>query len=113
MPFLKNIQFSHLIKVNGQLKEFNFWKSNGNAETVVTIDTLDQEQNRLIFHMYRSGTRWKIVSQPGLPDWISGQEDCLSEVICRELSTHEIYMIAPGPQSHWYLGRLLHVFGIN
>jgi hypothetical protein len=112
MPFLKNLQFTHLIKINGHLKEFNFRKSNANIETVVTVDTSDEQHNRISFNMRHTENEWKI-KQDNLPGWILENESCLSDVILKELASQEIYLIAPRPHSHWHLARLLHVFGFN
>ncbi len=112
MPFLKNLQFTHLIKVNGHLREFNFRKSNAIAETIITVDSSDDRQNRISFNMQQSGTEWKIL-QTDLPGWILENESCLNDVIKKELASQQIYLIAPDHNSHWHLGRLLHAFGFN
>src|SRR5436190_2155587 len=58
LEFIRNIQFSKLIKVNGRLKEFNFRKPNS-KESPFTVDVIDDRANRIIFHMQKTDDKWK------------------------------------------------------
>jgi hypothetical protein len=84
ISFVKNIQFTKLIKVKGQLKEFNFRKSNGRTETQFTVDVIDERGNRIIFHMMKKDTSWQIIT-PELPRWVLEKETSLDEIITEEL----------------------------
>jgi hypothetical protein len=83
MKFIRNIQFTKLIKANGRLREFNFRKSNGLGEGNFTIDVSDDRGNRIVFHMQKLENNWKI-SEQQLPPWIGESEDKLNESIVEE-----------------------------
>ncbi|MEO8770312.1 MAG: hypothetical protein ABI402_09520 [Ferruginibacter sp.] len=112
MTFLKNIQFSHLIKIDAHLKEFNFRKSNGSLETIFTVDTLDAKNNRIIFNMYDTGSEWKI-KQRELPSWIMDNEMQLNESIRRELAVQDIYFVKPAEHQPKHSNRFFSLFGIS
>ncbi|MBO9571543.1 MAG: hypothetical protein J7497_04960 [Chitinophagaceae bacterium] len=86
--FIKNIQFTRLIKAEGRLREFNFRKPNGREEALTTVDVSDDRGQRIIFNMKKEGGPWKIVPQP-LPAWVTQLEDKLSELIEEELRSYE------------------------
>lgn len=86
LNFIKNIQFTKLIKVEGRLKEFNFRKPNGKQEGLFTVDVIDERGNRIIFNMEKTGDQWKIISS-GLPAWILNTETTFNEIIEEELKT--------------------------
>jgi hypothetical protein len=83
MKFIRNIQFTKLIKANGRLREFNFRKSNGLGEGSFTIDVSDDRGNRIIFYMQKSDNYWKIKEQQ-LPAWIWESEGKFNELISEE-----------------------------
>jgi len=83
--FIKNIQFTKVLKVDGRLREFNFRKSNGLQEGVFTVDVSDDRGNRIIFKMQREESSWKIEDQQ-LPAWIKENESLFNKVIDEELS---------------------------
>jgi hypothetical protein len=82
--FIKNIQFTKLLKAEGRQREFNFRKPNGRGEGTFTVDVVDDRGNRLIFRMEKEDTTWKIVPQP-LPSWVLEMEGKLNELIEEEL----------------------------
>lgn len=79
------MQFTRLYKVNGYLKEFNFRKSNSSNEGKVSVDTIDDRGNRIIFFMEKIDATWKLVT-PEVPAWVVGQETNLHEAIEEGLS---------------------------
>ncbi|MEP7254317.1 MAG: hypothetical protein ABI666_01005 [Ferruginibacter sp.] len=81
--FIKNIQFTKLIKVDGRLKEFNFRKSNGKEEGVFTVDVIDERGSRIIFNMEKSDSTWKITN-PQLPEWVLKSESAFHKIIDEE-----------------------------
>lgn len=83
LKFIKNIQFTKLIKVDGKLKEFNFRKPNGKQEGLFTVDVIDERGNRIIFNMEKTDNHWKIVPQE-LPAWIINSENNFHELIEEE-----------------------------
>lgn len=114
MTFLKNIVFTHLIKINGSLKEFNFRKSNAGSSAVFTVDTIDRNGTRIVFHMQSNGNTWKILEQD-VPLWIMDEEDALHSSIEKELSVQEVYFVKPhNPYSSTRrISRFFHLLGIN
>jgi hypothetical protein len=110
MTFLKNIQFTHLIKIDGHLKEFNFRKPNGTPDTMFTIDTTDENNNRIRFNMKLAVGSWKLFQQE-LPSWIIENESRLHEVIQHELSCCDIYFCPPTPAHYRQFSKLFGIFG--
>jgi hypothetical protein len=84
MGFIKNIQFTRMLKAEGRLREFNFRKLSGLQEGLFTIDVVDDRGNRIMFRMQKDDHGWKIVPQP-LPDWIAKSERQLNDLIEEEL----------------------------
>ena len=87
--FIKNIQFTKLIKINGRLKEFNFRKANAVPKGLFTVDVLDEQGNRIIFNMEKKDVKWQIIPQ-SLPSWVMEKENDLDEIINEELKTAEV-----------------------
>ena len=84
IKFIKNIQFSRVLKAEGRMREFNFRKPNGREEGLCTVDVSDDRGQRIIFNMKKEGGNWKIV-QTQLPNWIVQLENKLDELIEEEL----------------------------
>ena len=82
--FIRNIQFSKVIKVDGRMREFNFRKPNGVLEGIFTVDVSDDRGNRIIFKMQKEDNSWKIVAQ-SLPFWITENETVFHDLIEEEL----------------------------
>jgi hypothetical protein len=83
--FIKNIQFTKVLKADGRMREFNFRKPNGREQALTTVDVSDDRGQRIIFTMQKNDSNhWKIVPQP-LPQWIVQLESKLSELIEEEL----------------------------
>ncbi|MBL7735860.1 MAG: hypothetical protein JNL51_10390 [Chitinophagaceae bacterium] len=82
--FIKNIQFTRLLKAEGRMREFNFRKPNGREEGLCTVDVSDDRGQRIIFNMQKEEDQWKIV-QTQLPPWIIQMENKLHELIDEEL----------------------------
>ena len=83
--FIRNIQFTRLVKAEGRLREFNFRKFNGeNSEMLFSVDVVDDRGNRIIFRMRREDDRWRILPAQ-LPAWIINNENNLNSLIEEEL----------------------------
>jgi hypothetical protein len=83
--FLKNIQFTRLVKAEGRLREFNFRKFKGeNSEILFSVDVVDDRGNRIIFRMRRESDKWRILPAQ-LPAWILNNENNLNSLIEEEL----------------------------
>ncbi len=85
IEFIKNIQFTKLVKADGQLREFNFRKISGSKEGLFSVDVSDDRGNRKMFKMAKSDNTWKIVGEDPLPDWIIKNERIFNELIEEEL----------------------------
>jgi hypothetical protein len=85
IQFVKNIQFSRLIKTEGRLREFNFRKTGTGNEEKCSVDTVDDRGNRIIFTMLKENGAWKL-SSTLLPKWICQYEEQLNEAIEDEMS---------------------------
>ncbi len=86
LKYVKNIQFTRLIKCDGQLKEFNFRKSNGKLEGPFTVDVIDARANRIIFNMEMVDGNWKITTE-NLPVWVMESEKDFHEIIEEEFKS--------------------------
>ena len=83
--FIKNIQFTRLVKAEGRLREFNFRKFTGeNSEIFFSVDVVDDRGNRILFRMRREDDRWKILPDQ-LPAWIYNNENNFNSLIEEEL----------------------------
>ena len=85
IQFVRNIQFSKLIKAEGRLREFNFRKTGTGNEEKCSVDTVDDRGNRIIFSMFKEGGAWKL-SSTLLPKWICQYEVQLNDAIEEEIS---------------------------
>jgi len=85
IQFVRNIQFSKLIKAEGRLREFNFRKTGTGNEEKCSVDTVDDRGNRIIFSMFKEGGAWKL-SSTLLPKWICQYEVQLNDAIENEIS---------------------------
>jgi hypothetical protein len=84
IQFVKNIQFTRLIKAEGRLREFNFRKLGGLNEGLFTVDVVDDRGNRIMMRMQKEDESWRVLSQP-VPAWVSKYEHVLHECIEEEL----------------------------
>ena len=86
IQFIKNIQFTRLIKADGHLREFNFRKLTGFQDELFTVDVSDDRGNRIMFRMRKEDGTWRIIAQP-LPEWVIKNETVFHDVIEEELKT--------------------------
>ncbi|MBK8610880.1 MAG: hypothetical protein IPL84_13310 [Chitinophagaceae bacterium] len=87
LKYVKNIQFTRLIKCDGQLKEFNFRKPNGKQEGLFTVDVIDASAKRIIFNMEMNDLVWTIIDKESLPIWITESELAFHEIIDEEFKS--------------------------
>lgn len=85
--FIRNIQFTKLLKAEGRVREFNFRKPNGREEALCTVDVSDDRGHRIIFNMQKEGGAWRIITTL-LPAWVTDLEQKLSEMIEEELRNY-------------------------
>jgi hypothetical protein len=85
MLFVKNVQFTRLVKADGSLREFNFRKhTDPQGGILFSVDVCDLRNNRIAFKMHHKETTWKIVQTP-LPEWVMKNEHILNQLIEEEL----------------------------
>lgn len=82
--FVKNIQFTRLVKADGRLREFNFRKLKGTDQELFSIDVVDDRGNRIIFQLRKENGGWKLAEQQ-LPKWIVEHEQTFNDIIEEEL----------------------------
>ena len=85
--FIRNIQFTKVMKADGRMREFNFRKPNGREQALCTVDVSDDRGHRIIFSMQKEDASWRILPQP-LPRWVTELETKLSDLIEEELSNY-------------------------
>ncbi len=85
IEFVKNIQFSKLVKVDGQLREFNFRKVASKNEEKFTVDYNDERNRRIVFSMSKENGKWTFMNSGELTDAIAKNEEIFHEVIEQEL----------------------------
>jgi hypothetical protein len=84
VQFIRNIQFTRVLKAEGRMREFNFRKPNGQHEGIFTVDVSDDRGNRIVFKMTKEESGWKIVPQQ-LPSWIIENENVFNDLIIEEM----------------------------
>ena len=85
IEFIKNVQFTKLVKADGQLREFNFRKISGSKEGLFSVDVSDDRGNRKMFKMQRSQNSWRLQAEDQVPDWITKNEEVFNQLIEEEL----------------------------
>ncbi len=86
MQFVKMVQFTRLVKADGQLKEFNFRKIKSPGDSLFTVDVCTERGDRIIFQIEKKDNSWKIHSGD-VPKWVVQNETSLGAVIEDELSS--------------------------
>ncbi len=115
MQFLKNIQFTHLLKINGDLKEVNFRKSNASLHSPITIDTTDSNDHRgkrLIYNMQETDLGWKFLENE-VPAWLAENEGKFNDAIQHELAVQQIYFFKPASPQLRPITKFFHLLGFN
>ena len=88
LEFVKNIQFTSLIKAEGRLREFNFRKIGRDKGEIFTVDVVDDKGNRLLFRMHKETAGWAIAGEVEPPKWVYAVEKKLQEAIDTELAAN-------------------------
>ncbi len=84
MQFVRMVQFTRLVKINGRLREFNFRKLRSSEEDLFTVNVCNDRGDRIIFGMKKKDNAWKILPDK-IPDWITQGEADISHAIDDEL----------------------------
>jgi hypothetical protein len=84
MQFVRMVQFTRLVKINGRLREFNFRKLKSPDEEIFSVNVVNDRGDRILFNMKKEGSSWKILGDR-LPDWIIEGEVDLGQAIEDEL----------------------------
>jgi hypothetical protein len=85
MQFVKMVQFTRLVKAEGQLREFNFRKLKSD-DPLFTVNVCTERGDRVIFNMVKKDNNWKIQDQE-IPKWIIQSEQNIGAVIEDELNS--------------------------
>ena len=86
MQFVKMVQFTRLVKAEGQLREFNFRKLKTDGLPLFTVNVCNERGDRIIFEMQKNDADWKINSSE-IPKWILQSESNIGAVIEDELNS--------------------------
>ncbi len=84
MQFVRMVQFTRLVKINGRLREFNFRKLKSPNEEIFSVNVVNDRGDRILFNMKKESSTWKILGER-LPDWIVEGEVDLGQAIEDEL----------------------------
>ena len=82
--FVRMVQFTLLVKVEGRLREFNFRKLKNPAEEIFDVNVCNERGDRFCFNMQKKDNGWRIEGGE-LPKWILQNETNLNEAIEDEL----------------------------
>jgi len=82
--FVRMVQFTRLIKVEGRLREFNFRKLKSPEEEMFNVNVCNERGDRFFFNMQKKETTWRIESGE-FPNWVLQHETNLNEAIEDEL----------------------------
>ena len=65
LTFIKNIQFTKLIKADGRLREFNFrrYNSDNQQPAIFSVNVVDNRDNRIIFEMKQEDNIWIVQNE--------------------------------------------------
>jgi hypothetical protein len=80
LQYLKNIQFTRLIKTGTRLREFNFRKINGLDTNQYSVDVVDERGDRIMFNMLKKNEQWEVTTE-NLPFWVAAVQDKLEQAI--------------------------------
>ncbi len=86
MQFVRMVQFTRLVKVSGQLREFNFRKINRSVFPLFSVNVCTERGDRIIFDIEKNDNAWKIQT-PDVPQWISQAQESIGVAIEDELSS--------------------------
>jgi hypothetical protein len=86
MQFMKMVQFTRLVKADGQLKEFNFRKLKTPGDPLFTVNVCTERGDRIIFNIEKKDNNWRI-QKGDFPNWVMQNENNLGAVIEDELSS--------------------------
>ena len=84
IKFVKNIQFTKVLKAEGRMREFNFRKMSTQSDDMFSVDVSDDRGNRIIFKMQKEASAWKI-QEDSVPAWVQETEEVLSNFISEAL----------------------------
>jgi hypothetical protein len=83
--FVRMVQFTRLIKVEGRLREFNFRKLQNPAEEMFNVNVCNERGDRFFFNMQKKDTGWKVEAGE-FPNWVAQSETTLNKEIEDELT---------------------------
>lgn len=84
MQFVRMVQFTRLVKINGRLREFNFRKIKSEEDRLFSVNVVNDRGDRIVFGMKKLDGSWQILGEK-LPDWISQSVQELGLAIDDEL----------------------------
>jgi hypothetical protein len=80
MKLERQIQFTRMIRANGQLKEFNFLKIKNATVPTYHVDVSDERGNRHYFSLIREESGW-IIAKSTLPAWVTEVQNDIASAV--------------------------------
>jgi hypothetical protein len=81
LQFIRNIQFTKLLRAGGRQREFNFRKLQPHdGMELFSVDVVNDRGDRIQFHMHKEQNEWKI-SEHELPPWVLESEPGLQQLL--------------------------------
>ncbi len=85
IQFIKAVQFSLLIKLDGRLREFNFRKIRNMDEESLAVNVCNERGDRVFFNMKKQESGWEF-SPSSLPGWIDQNKKIIRQAVEEELT---------------------------
>ncbi len=84
IQFIRAVQFSLLIKLDGRLREFNFRKiSNAEVDTF-SVNVCNERGDRIFFDLKKLESSWDFTPS-NLPSWIEQNKKVIRQAVEDEL----------------------------
>lgn len=84
IQFIRAVQFSLLIKLDGRLREFNFRKFRNTEEDTFSVNVCNERGDRIFFEMKKQENGWEF-SPSNLPVWIEENKKTIRQAVDEEL----------------------------
>jgi len=84
IQFIRAVQFSLLIKLDGRLREFNFRKIRNSEVETFSVNVCNERGDRIFFDMKKQDSSWDFTPS-NLPGWIEQNKKVIRQAVEDEL----------------------------
>ena len=84
IQFIRAVQFSLLIKLDGRLREFNFRKIRNSKVDTFSVNVCNERGDRIFFDMKKLDSSWDFTPS-NLPGWIEQNKKVIRQAVEDEL----------------------------